>query len=57
VEIALADFFAAPTVAHLATIVDARQISAMSDDELLDMLENMPDDQVSRLLGDTGTSA
>jgi amino acid adenylation domain-containing protein len=56
VEIALADFFASPTVAHLATIVDTRRISAMSDDELLDMLENMPDDQVSRLLGESGTS-
>lgn len=56
VEIALADFFAAPTVAHLAAIVDTRRISVMSDDDLLDMLENMPEDQVSRLLGETGTS-
>ncbi|HEX4063970.1 MAG TPA: amino acid adenylation domain-containing protein [Streptosporangiaceae bacterium] len=54
VEVSLADFFASPTVAHLAATVDARRAARLSDDELLDMLENMPDDQVSRLLGDAG---
>jgi amino acid adenylation domain-containing protein len=56
VEIPLADFFAAPTVAHLAAIVDTSRISALSDDDLLDMLESMPEDQVGRLLGETETS-
>ncbi len=55
VEVALADFFVSPTVAHLASVIDAKQAEQMSDEELLDMLENMSEDQVSSLLDDAGT--
>jgi amino acid adenylation domain-containing protein len=52
VEVPLADFFISPTVAHLASVIDAKRAEQMSDEELLDMLENMPEDQVSSLLDD-----
>jgi len=54
VEVSLADFFASPTVAHLSSVIDARRAEQMSDEELLEMLENMPEDQVSTLLEDAG---
>jgi acyl carrier protein len=54
VEVSLADFFASPTVAHLSSVIDARRAEQMSDEELLEMLENMPEDQVSTLLDDAG---
>jgi acyl carrier protein len=54
VEIALADFFASPTVAHLALIVDTVRASRMSDQELMDMLENLSDEEVARLLAAGG---
>lgn len=44
VEIALADFFVSPTVAHLATIIDTARAARLSDDDLLDLLENMSND-------------
>lgn len=44
VEIALSDFFISPTVAHLATIIDTVRAARLSDDDLLDMLENLSDD-------------
>jgi acyl-coenzyme A synthetase/AMP-(fatty) acid ligase/acyl carrier protein len=52
VEVSLADFFTSPTVAHLASVVDTLRAAQLSDEELLDMLENMPDEQVSTLLDD-----
>lgn len=47
VEIALAEFFVSPTVAHLATIVDTAdtvRAGRPSADDLLELLENMPDE-------------
>jgi amino acid adenylation domain-containing protein len=57
VEVSLADFFTSPTVAHLAAVVDTKRAGQMSDDELLDLLENMPEEQVSSLLDDAGGAA
>ncbi len=54
VEVALADFFASPTVAHLAVIVDTVRASRLSDAELMEMLENLSDEEVDRLLGTAG---
>ncbi len=54
VEVSLADFFASPTVAHLSSVIDAKRAAQLSDEELLDLLENMPEDQVSSLLDDAG---
>jgi amino acid adenylation domain-containing protein len=54
VEVALADFFASPTVAHLAVIVDTVRASRLSDQELMEMLENLSDEEVERLLGTSG---
>ncbi len=52
VEIALADFFVAPTVAHLATIIDTVRAARLSDDDLLDMLESMSDEEAVRMFDD-----
>ncbi len=57
VEVSLADFFASPTVAHLSSVIDAKRAEQMTDEELLEMLENMPEDQVSSLLDDVGGPA
>jgi hypothetical protein len=54
VEIALSDFFVAPTVAHLATIIDTVRAARLSDDDLLDMLEDMSDEEAVRMFGDLG---
>ncbi len=56
VEVSLADFFASPTVAHLSSVIDARRAEQLSDEELLEMLEHMPEDQVSSLLDDGNTT-
>jgi thioesterase domain-containing protein len=50
VEIALADFFVSPTVAHLATIVEATRAARRSDDDPLDLLDNIPGDLGARVL-------
>ncbi|MDQ3821662.1 MAG: amino acid adenylation domain-containing protein [Actinomycetota bacterium] len=50
VEIALSDFFVSPTVAHLAAIVDTARAARLSDDELLDLLENMSDEEAVRMV-------
>jgi hypothetical protein len=55
VEIALTDFFVSPTVAHLATIIDTVRAARLSDDALLDMLENMSDEEVVRMFHDLGS--
>ena len=57
VSISLADFFTSPTAAHLASVVDSLRTAQMSDEELLDLLENMPEGQVSGLLDDAGSGA
>ncbi|HEY7143173.1 MAG TPA: non-ribosomal peptide synthetase, partial [Streptosporangiaceae bacterium] len=57
VAISLADFFTSPTAAHLASVVDGLRAAQLSDDELLDLLEKMPDSQVASLLDDGGRSA
>src|SRR5262249_46487309 len=54
VEIGLADFFIAPTVAHLATIIDTARAARLSDEDLLDMLENMSDEEAVRMFDDLG---
>ncbi len=55
VGISLADFFTSPTAAHLASVVDSLRAAQLSDDELLDLLEKMPEGQVSSLLDDAGS--
>jgi hypothetical protein len=54
VEIALADFFLTPTVAHLATIVDTTRAAQLSDKDLLDLVEGLSDDEVARMVSDLG---
>jgi amino acid adenylation domain-containing protein len=54
VGISLADFFTSPTAAHLASVVDGLRAAQPSDDELLDLLEKMPEGQLSRLVADQG---
>jgi amino acid adenylation domain-containing protein len=55
VGISLADFFTSPTAAHLASVVDGLRAAQLSDDELLDLLEKMPEGQVASLLDDAGS--
>ncbi|GII85573.1 hypothetical protein Ssi03_35630 [Sphaerisporangium siamense] len=52
VDLGLAEFFRSPTVAHLGGVIDAQRQETLSDEELLAMLEQMPEDEVSKLLGD-----
>jgi hypothetical protein len=54
VEIALTDFFISPTVAHLATIIDTVRAARLSDDDLLDMLENLSDEEAVRMFDGLG---
>jgi amino acid adenylation domain-containing protein len=54
VEIALNDFFTSPTVAHLATIIDTARAVRLSDDDLLDMLENLSDEEAARMVDGLG---
>jgi len=48
VEISLADLFQSPTVAHLAGIIDRE--AALSDEEVLALIEQLPAEQAARLL-------
>ena len=51
VEVQLAEFFRSPTAAHLATVIDAAVAeSALTDEELLALISQLPADQVDRLL-------
>jgi acyl carrier protein len=56
VEVELADFFQSPTVAHLAAAVERGLIAAelrngaVTDEELLALIEQMPEEQANRLL-------
>jgi amino acid adenylation domain-containing protein len=52
VEIRLADFFRSPTVANLAVLVDRERLRGMSDEEMVKLVEAMPEEEVARLLGD-----
>jgi hypothetical protein len=54
VEIALNDFFVSPTVAHLAAIVDTVRAGRLSDDDLLDLLENLSDEETARMFDNLG---
>jgi amino acid adenylation domain-containing protein len=54
VEIALTDFFVSPTVAHLAAIIDTVRAARLSDDDLLDTLENMSDEEAVRMFDELG---
>jgi redox-regulated HSP33 family molecular chaperone len=40
--------------AHLATIIDTVRAARLSDDDLLDMLENMSDEEAVRMFDDLG---
>ena len=52
VEIALADFFREPTLAHLAVLIDRAALAKLSEEEQIRRLETMSDEEVTRLLGD-----
>jgi amino acid adenylation domain-containing protein len=47
VAISLADFFTSPTAAHLASVADSLRTAQLSDDQLLDLLEKMPEGPAS----------
>ncbi|MFF8393073.1 amino acid adenylation domain-containing protein [Streptomyces sp. NPDC016172] len=51
VEVGVADFFQDPTVAGLAVLVERQRVAALADDELLDLLEQMSDGEVERIMG------
>jgi amino acid adenylation domain-containing protein len=50
VEISIGDFFRSPTVTAVAVTVDRLRAAALDDDELLALIEQMPDDEAARLL-------
>jgi amino acid adenylation domain-containing protein len=54
VEIALSDFFLAPTVAHLSATIDTVRAARLADEDLLDMLESMSEEEAARMFGDLG---
>ena len=51
-EIALADFFRAPTPANIAMLVDRQRIARMDDAELTAFLESISDEEAARLLAE-----
>lgn len=51
VDITVADFFRAPTVAGLSVVVDRRRLSTMPESELVEALMMMNDAEVERLAG------
>jgi amino acid adenylation domain-containing protein len=51
-QIALADFFRAPTPANIATLVDRQRIAQMDDAELVAFLESLPEEEAARLLAE-----
>ena len=51
VEIPLGDFFRAPTVEHLAVLVDRARAETLDDDALLSLIEQMSESEAARLLG------
>jgi amino acid adenylation domain-containing protein len=50
VEVGLGDFFQSPTVAHIAAAVDHAMVASLNDDDLLALIEAMPEEQAARLL-------
>ncbi len=52
VEIALAEFFREPTLAHLAVLIDRAALAKLGEEEQIRRLETMSDEEVGRLLGD-----
>ncbi|HEU5129186.1 MAG TPA: amino acid adenylation domain-containing protein [Glycomyces sp.] len=50
VEVGVADFFTDATVVGLTAVVERRRAQALSEDDLLEMLENLPDDIAERML-------
>jgi acyl carrier protein len=50
VEIALTDFFQSPTVAHLAGVIDRNRAAELTDEQLLELLAQMPEEEAARLL-------
>ncbi|HUC56837.1 MAG TPA: amino acid adenylation domain-containing protein [Streptosporangiaceae bacterium] len=56
VEVGIGDFFRSPTVAFLAAKIDELLAEAPGNDELLTLIEQMPDDEAARLLGDLDLS-
>ena len=51
-DIALADFFRAPTPANLAMLVDQQRIAQMDDAELVAFLESIPEEEAERILAE-----
>ena len=51
-QIALADFFRAPTPANIANLVDRQRIAQMDDAELVAFLESIPEEEAARLLAE-----
>jgi amino acid adenylation domain-containing protein len=51
VDVSLAGFFAAPTPANLGAIIDAALPDALTDEELLALIEQLPPEEAERLLG------
>lgn len=51
-DIALADFFRAPTPANLAMLVDQQRIGQMDDAELVAFLESIPEEEAERILAE-----
>jgi acyl carrier protein len=50
VEVSIGDFFRSPTLAAVALRIDQLRAEALSDEELLALIERMPDDEAARLL-------
>ena len=50
VEVPLSDFFRSPTVTHLGRVVDEAVTAATSDEQLLALIERLPEEQAARLL-------
>ena len=57
VEVALADFFREPTLAHLAVLIDRAALAKLGEEEQIRRLETMSDEEVGRLLGDAPSAA
>jgi amino acid adenylation domain-containing protein len=53
-DVSVADFFRDPTVAGLALAVDRQRAARLDDDDMLDLLEQMSDEDVERMMGGAG---
>jgi acyl carrier protein len=52
VTVGIGDFFRSPTVAHVAAMVDQQRMESLDDAGLLELIEQMPDADAARLLGE-----